>query len=95
MSWQESAEAWDRRLEELVASYIDAEDWPPLIVEYVDGRLPIRDGNHHYGALERLNVKTCWIILWYPDEAAYYKHGDDGFRIRISKGIVGGRQSLR
>lgn len=94
MPWRESAEAWDRRTNELVGSYTDIEDWPPLIVEYVNGRLLIRDGNHRFAALERLGENECWIILWYPDEVSYLKHGDDGFRIRALKPIPPGTQRV-
>lgn len=81
MPWREPAEAWDRRTDELVAMMTYVEDWPPLIVEYVNGQLLIRDGNDRFAALERVGHSTCSIILWYPDEASYLKHGDNGFRI--------------
>jgi hypothetical protein len=37
---------------------------PPFIVEYRDGVLSLRDGNHRHEALRRRGATDFWAIVW-------------------------------
>ena len=58
----------------MAAGYTDVLALPPMIVEYRDGELSVRDGNTRLGAMELLGWKTCWVVIWYNSEADYRKH---------------------
>ena len=47
---------------------------PPLIVEYRDGELSLRDGNTRYGAMRLLGWQSCWVVIWYNSEQDYGQH---------------------
>jgi hypothetical protein len=74
-------ESWTRRIAEIMASFESMESFPPLLVQYEAGRFLIRDGSHRFGAFEKLARQTCWVILWYADEAAFESHEKHEFRI--------------
>ena len=62
---------WTSRLAE---SFTDVLALPPLIVEYRDGELSIRDGNTRHGAMRLLEWPKCWVIIWYNSEADFRQH---------------------
>ena len=35
-----------------------------MIAENRNGVLSVRDGNHRMGALERLKIDKCYVIVW-------------------------------
>ena len=74
-------ESWTSRIADIMASFESVERFPPLLVQYEAGRLLIRDGSHRFGAFEKLACQSCWVILWYADEAAFESHQAHGFRI--------------
>jgi hypothetical protein len=48
----------------------------PLIVEYRQGALSIRDGgNHRHETMRRRGWRTCWIVVWYNTEADFAHRG--------------------
>lgn len=75
------AESWTRRLAALQADFDGVEMFAPLIVQYENDRLLIRDGNHRHGAYEARGIERCWIVLWYADETERLHHEVRGFRI--------------
>lgn len=63
--------AWTSKLANSFSSQLSL---PPLIVEYRDGELSIRDGNTRYGAMNLLGWTSCWVIIWYNSESDYHQH---------------------
>ena len=63
--------AWTSRL---AKSFSDPASLPPLIAEYREGQLSIRDGNTRYGAMRLLGWTRCWVIVWYNSESDYSRH---------------------
>ena len=49
---------------------------PPLIAEYREGELSIRDGNTRFGAMKLLGWPSCWVIIWYNAESDYHQHSE-------------------
>ena len=70
---------WTERTGELAASLPDLAALPPLIIEYRQGLLSVRDGNHRLGALEQLGWRTCWVLIWFNLQADYeaYSRGSN------------------
>ena len=66
--------SWRGAIAQLAGSFRDLEDFPPLIAQYVAGRLLVNDGNHRLGAFSLLGLEVCWVILWYPNEAEFRHH---------------------
>jgi hypothetical protein len=65
---------WRIRTSRLAASFANPLSLPPLIVEYRDGELSIRDGNTRYGAMRLLEWSKCWVVIWYNTESDFYQH---------------------
>ncbi|MBM7564214.1 ParB N-terminal domain-containing protein [Paenibacillus sacheonensis] len=64
MEYVNPAESWEARVDSLMSLLQEGWAYPPLIVQAVDGRLSVRDGNHRHEALRRLGEAACWVILW-------------------------------
>jgi hypothetical protein len=65
---------WHGRTQMMASSLVDPLDLPPLIVEYREGELSIRDGNTRYGAMALKGWETCWVVIWYNLETDYRRH---------------------
>jgi len=39
-------------------------DMPPLIINFVNGKYELNDGNHRFEALRKLGVHEYWTIIW-------------------------------
>jgi hypothetical protein len=74
MEFRVDAHAWAVRTAQLAESLKDPLALPPLIAMYDKGSLSIRDGNHRYGAIQRLGWTTCWAVIWYNTEEDYHRH---------------------
>jgi hypothetical protein len=75
MPFREPADGWQRRVNEIAASFRALEDFPPLIASYTSGTLLVNDGSHRLTAFEWLGLSHCWVIVWYADEneLAHYR----------------------
>ena len=71
MEFRMAPAAWDARTGALAAGFTSLEAIPPLIAEYRDGLLSVRDGNHRHEAIRRKGWLTCWVIVWYNSAADY------------------------
>ena len=71
MEFRMAPAAWDARTGALAAGFASLEAIPPLIAEYRDGLLSVRDGNHRHEAIRRKGWLTCWVIVWYNSAADY------------------------
>ncbi len=72
---------WRSVTRKIADSLRDIRDFPPVISQYDDGSLVVRDGNHRIGAFQQLGFADCWSILWYPNESSYRHHERLGFEI--------------
>ncbi|MCB9133931.1 MAG: chromosome partitioning protein ParB [Anaerolineales bacterium] len=70
---------WEARIRKLAASFSTPFALPPLIAEYRDGMLSIRDGNTRHSAMHFLGWTTCWVIIWYNSESDYHRHNQSLF----------------
>ena len=60
----EPAENFENRVKGLQQARSKGFQFPPLIVENVNGELILSDGNHRIEALKREGVKEYWVIFW-------------------------------
>ncbi len=74
MEFRVDPAAWGTRTGELAAGFTSLEAIPPLIAEYRDGVLSVRDGNHRHEAIRRKGWRTCWVIIWYNSESDFTQH---------------------
>ena len=71
MEFRVDAAAWATRTHVLAQGFERLEAMPPLIAEYRDGVLSVRDGNHRHEAIRRKGWQTCWVIIWYNSESDF------------------------
>ena len=74
MEYVVAKDNWCVRISQLAESFADPLSLPPLIVEYRDGELSIRDGNTRYGAMRLLGWSKCWVVIWYNTASDFYQH---------------------
>jgi hypothetical protein len=75
----EDEDTWFDRTSRMAESFSDPLSLPPLIVEYRNGELSIRDGNTRYTAMQHLGWSTCWVIIWYNSMSDYQQHAESLF----------------
>lgn len=99
MEFRESTEVWNERIDSLVDHMKSGGELAPFIVQYANGNFSIRDGNHRYGACERLGLANHWTLIWCDSEEDFeeMKHtieaGHRGWRTAGS-GAVGGANGV-
>ncbi len=76
MEYVVDREYWNTWTSNLAKSFSTPDSLPPLIVEYRDGLLSIRDGNTRCGAMKLLGWTACWVIIWYNTESDYLRHNE-------------------
>ncbi|WP_152392738.1 ParB N-terminal domain-containing protein [Paenibacillus guangzhouensis] len=64
MEYVEDEDWWNYNMNEICNRLADGWDMPPLIAENRNGSLSVRDGNHRLGALQKLNIDKCYLIIW-------------------------------
>ena len=67
MPYHVDAAGWRRRISEIAETLAEPIQVPPLIVEWRDGQLSVRDGNHRYAAMVQAGWPSCWAIVWCND----------------------------
>lgn len=65
---------WQNRISKMAQSLTDPRAIPPLIVQYRNGELSVRDGNTRHGAMCLKGWSTCWVFIWYDTESDYCDH---------------------
>ncbi|MEM7488033.1 MAG: hypothetical protein AAF390_02805 [Pseudomonadota bacterium] len=55
---------WGERISCYARSLTAPDAVPPLIVEWSDGILKVRDGSHRLAAMRSINWSWCWTIIW-------------------------------
>ena len=61
---------WERDVDAMEYSIERGWEPPPLLAEWRDGELLLRDGNHRYEALVRAGETEAWVLAWFDDPAA-------------------------
>jgi len=74
MEYQVGEEYWQGVTGRMALTLTDPLSLPPLIVEYRNGELSIRDGNTRHGAMLLQGWSKCWVIFWYNSESDYHHH---------------------
>jgi hypothetical protein len=87
MPFREPVESWQKRVGEIASSFRELELFPPLIAQYVSGRLLVSDGSHRLAAFERLGLTDCWVIVWYADEVELDHHQRRAFVWKVDHGV--------
>jgi len=74
MEYVVSEDYWVARTGAMAPTFTEPLALPPLIIEYREGILSVRDGNTRLETMKRLGWPTCWIIIWYNTESDYQEH---------------------
>jgi hypothetical protein len=64
MPYRMPIDSWNQRVTRIVDSLDAAEDLPPLIAQFTDDTLYLRDGNHRHEALRRAGFTNGWVVVW-------------------------------
>jgi hypothetical protein len=76
MEYRIDAAHWAERTLQMAQSITDPLAVPPLIVEYRQGNLSVRDGNTRHEAMRSKGWPTCWVLIWYNTEQDYHGHAE-------------------
>lgn len=68
MPYRVHPEVFERKVRAIMDAARSGSNFPPLIVNYEDGRFTLNDGNHRYEAYKRLGYDTCIAIVWTTGE---------------------------
>lgn len=74
MEYRLDADEWSKRTNKIAQSLSNPLALPPLIIEYRQGELSIRDGNTRHRAMEMKGWPSCWVLIWYNTEQDYLTH---------------------
>jgi hypothetical protein len=74
MPFQVDAAGWELKVTLLTRSIQDPTDLSPVIAEYLQRILYVRDGNHRHEALRRYGANHCWTLIWYNSEEDWKEH---------------------
>jgi len=66
---------WERRLGVMDTSFVDRDDFPPLIATLRQGKLSLRDGNTRHELFRRRAIDQCWVLVWYNQAEDAIIHG--------------------
>lgn len=69
MAYHVPGDIWKKRVEEIAAGLTDARRLPPLIVEWRERHLVIRDGNHRHAAMTLKGWTSCFAVIWCNSQA--------------------------
>jgi ParB-like nuclease domain. len=64
LEYVEDEKWWNHNIDQICKRIEDGWDMPPLIAENRDGYLSVRDGNHRLGAIQKLKLEKCFLIIW-------------------------------
>lgn len=76
MEYLVDATGWEMKRKRMALDI--ANDWhpAPLIAEYRDGTLSLRDGNHRREALELAGLDKYWTIIWFNSEEDFKRYNN-------------------
>jgi hypothetical protein len=73
MEYRVSRAEWNERIHSLMEYIKSGGDVAPFIVQYAKGSFSVRDGNHRYGACERLGLENHWTLIWCDSKEDFEK----------------------
>jgi hypothetical protein len=73
--------AWAQKVAGISCQLSEPMSVPPLIVEWRDGKLSVRDGNHRHAAMAAVGWQDAWVVVW-------CNSADDYDRAREALGIT-------
>ncbi|MGD0058540.1 MAG: ParB/Srx family N-terminal domain-containing protein [Verrucomicrobiia bacterium] len=68
MEYRESLENWNTKVDALIQHIKSEGELAPVIAQYGNGTFSIRDGNHRFGAYEKLGLEKYWALIWCDSE---------------------------
>jgi hypothetical protein len=74
VSFPVDPDGWELKVTLLARNIQSPADLPPVIAEYLQGILYVRDGNHRHEALRRYGADRCWVLIWHNSEEDWKKH---------------------
>ena len=74
MEYRMEPDYWSERTTKMAQSLTTPLALPPLIIEYRQGELSIRDGSKRHRSMELRGWKSCWVLIWYNTEEDYLRH---------------------
>jgi hypothetical protein len=69
MEFLEDEDHWNQRVASLLEMLESGIEFPPLVAEYRDGLLSVRDGNHRLGAMVAGSRDSAWTLVWHNSRA--------------------------
>lgn len=74
MEYVVEKEGFDAKIQKMLLDIKNAWMPAPLIAEYRNANLSLRDGNHRRQALELAGLKKYWTIIWFNSEEDFKKY---------------------
>lgn len=71
MIYHVPTDVWKERIETIALGLVDVQSLPPLIVEWREGHLIVRDGSHRHGAMSLKGWTACFAVIWCNSEEDY------------------------
>ncbi|WP_337270240.1 hypothetical protein [Oryzifoliimicrobium ureilyticus] len=68
MTYRVPRDIWNKRIENTAADLDDPESLPPLIVEWHERRLIVRDDSRRHAAMTSKGWKSCFAVVWCNSE---------------------------
>ena len=67
-------EEWERRVTAIANSLSVPELLPPVIAQFVQGKLILCDGNHRHEGARRIGWQKLWALIFFDTELAYREY---------------------
>jgi hypothetical protein len=71
MRWRVDKEGFEKRVSNLMKVIKSEYDMPPIIVNFVENKFVVNDGNHRLEAYTRLGINEISVIIWITDKQDY------------------------
>ncbi|MDF2577670.1 MAG: ParB domain protein nuclease [Chlamydiales bacterium] len=71
MEFLNARQEWETRIKSMHEAIFNNWVPPPLICEYTNNKLIIRDGNHRFEALKLFGFEEYWAAVWCNTEKDY------------------------
>jgi len=69
MKFTVGEKSFNRNVNNIKERFESGWSMPPLIINYVDGKFELNDGNHRFEALVRSDVTNYYVIIWTTSES--------------------------
>ena len=69
--YRQDKEFWDKKTSKLAEAFTDPDALPPVILESIDGKLKVCDGNHRCEGANKKGWGSISAVIWFNSEEAY------------------------